>query len=239
MKKRFKIVWVLILVIVVFIPSCSIRNYYRTKAKKRLEGLSQQIGYHISTQANDLLEHRVNPWIFFDTGKSVTITNFYGKIISYNGVEFSGTPRQVFWDGFISPFLEALIVSDFQWAHQFSKDNNLPQKEVFLLTHDHLDETIARVYFTMQSIDQRLRGHGFPDKVAKRSIDHEIETMRLFLNKQYDSSMTLHLGSPFSRFLKARWDFLLSSAIGIIGWFAPFQRNKKPKTAKRHKIHHS
>lgn len=125
-------------------------------------------------------------------------------------------------------------MQDFQWAHQFSKDNNLPQKEVFSLTHDYLNEAVVRVYFAMQSIDQRLRGH----TVAKRNIDHEIETMRHFLNEQYDSNMKLYLGSPISRFLKARWDFLLSSVIAIIGWFAPFRRNKIPKTAKRHKIHH-
>lgn len=55
----------------------------------------------ISEEFKKLKDGKITPWVFFNTDEMPVITNFYGKSIHYQGVEFEGSPRLIFWDGFV------------------------------------------------------------------------------------------------------------------------------------------
>jgi len=61
----------------------------------------------IELEFQKLEKDKVTPWAFLLSGKGLKLTDFFGKEVSYAGVgvEFEGSPRTVFWKGFIQPFL--------------------------------------------------------------------------------------------------------------------------------------
>jgi hypothetical protein len=42
-------------------------------------------------------------------GPLFQIKDFYGKTIAYQGIEFEGSPRHVFWGRYVEPFLEDVV----------------------------------------------------------------------------------------------------------------------------------
>jgi len=58
----------------------------------------------ISLEFERLEKEKVTPWVFLTTHVGLHQTDFFGKQINYQGVEFEGSPRIVFWDSFIQPF---------------------------------------------------------------------------------------------------------------------------------------
>ena len=85
-----------------------------------------EITFGISNKFKQLMTDKLNPWMFFNTGKMTPIIDFYGRTIQYSGVGFEGSPREVFWGGFIEPFLENIFGSAFEFALSYAKERNLP-----------------------------------------------------------------------------------------------------------------
>jgi len=82
-------------------------------------GSVQQTGAYavISKLVNDewekLRRNNITPWVFLNSGKPMNVVDFYGKTISYDGVEFEGSPSNVFWGRYIDPFLEDIALRMF------------------------------------------------------------------------------------------------------------------------------
>jgi len=53
---------------------------------------------------------QITPWTFMTAGSRLRMKDFYGKEIIYEGVDFDGSPSDVFWGRHIEPFLEDLPV---------------------------------------------------------------------------------------------------------------------------------
>lgn len=129
------------------------------------------------------------PWEFLNTGKMTPIVDFYGRNIRYSGVEFAGSPREVFWSNFIEPFLEDLFIWAFDFALCHAKKRNLDQKESILYARECLINGLHLTYGRMQKIDRVLRGKGYPDRIPLRDISKEISVMQVKLDKYRDSTL--------------------------------------------------
>ena len=67
----------------------------------------------MSDATEGLFRAQVEPWNFMR--QRLRVQAFGGKSISYEGVEFEGSPRLVFWSRYIEPFLEDLAVKELAW----------------------------------------------------------------------------------------------------------------------------
>jgi hypothetical protein len=120
------------------------------------------------------------------------IENFYGRTIQYSGVAFEGSPREVFWNGFIEPFLEALFLWGFDLALSYARDRQVDSQQVIGHTKECLSEGISTIYQRMQDIDRRLRGKGYPDRVTSHNISGLVKAMQKRLQEYYESALRSH-----------------------------------------------
>src|ERR1700724_42620 len=79
----------------------------------------------INDSIEQLLKQQVTPWAFFAAGPSFQIKSFDGRLIAYQGVEFEGSPRLVFWSRYIEPFLEELCISQIGRAVSMAKERDV------------------------------------------------------------------------------------------------------------------
>jgi len=187
--------------------------------KKEKPTLQPLIQHMISEEFKKLKDEKITPWVFFNTGKMPVITNFYGKSIHYQGVEFEGSPRLVFWDGFIEPFLKDIIVRSIQSVVNLSKENGVATEDVLLHAKRQLSSGIWSIYHEMQNIDQRIKGKGFPERANKRDISGKIKRMEKFLEDHVNSAIEiskkrfsinkLYREHPF-------WFWLIGAIIAVI-----------------------
>ena len=65
-------------------------------------------GLAINDAYNRLVRELFSPWAFFNSGKPITVTNCEGRSVQYGGLEFSGSPREVFWSFFDADFKKVI-----------------------------------------------------------------------------------------------------------------------------------
>lgn len=113
-----------------------------------------------------------------------------GTEICYQGVAFKGSPVQVFWNGFIEPYIENYSMNVLEQTSalaiecQFSTDESIEEAKLLLLV------MVRRLYYEMAETDKILRGDGFsfPEKkdvsgyigsMSQKIIEHaEIEKLK-------------------------------------------------------------
>lgn len=149
-----------------------------------------EIRFAIQQAFRQLEADKVTPWAFFSTGKMKPVEDFYGRTIHYRGegVAFEGSPQLVFWHGFIQPFLEALFVWGFDMALSHSERLGTDSMEAVNIARQSLSNGVNSVFRRMQDIDRRLRGRGFPKRVAVRGVSDEICQMHAKLEVYYESA---------------------------------------------------
>jgi hypothetical protein len=109
------------------------------------------------------------------------VEKYDGSMISYQGVAFKGSPVDVFWNGFIEPYLENYSMKALEQTSalslecQFSLDETIEEAKCLLLV------MIRRVYAEMADTDRVLRGDGinFPEK---RDVSGRIDSMSRIVN---------------------------------------------------------
>lgn len=135
---------------------------------------------------------KLNPWLFINAGVKIQITEYNGKIISYEGVTFEGSPRLIFWsDDFIPPFIEDAIIKVFDQTIDECRKNNLAPKPYIDEANSLLNGFIGKIYYRMAEIDHGLRGKGHPKDEPRKDVSYEIEKMRKRLKGQYDAAVLL------------------------------------------------
>lgn len=147
-----------------------------------------EIRFVIQQAFRQLEADKITPWAFLSTGKMKPVKSFHDKTIQYSGVAFEGSPRLVFWQGFIQPFLEALFVWAFDMALSHSERCRTDSAEAVYIARQSLSDGIYSVFRRMQDIDRNLRGRGFPAKVPQRDVSAEISHMHAKLDLYYESS---------------------------------------------------
>jgi len=143
----------------------------------------------VADAVQHLIDEQIEPWVFMRQGLSVKCFN--GRGVTYEGIDFEGSPRTVFWSGYIEPFLEDLIVKQLAAAVVAAKDRDVEGRELLGEVQGLLFAGCQRVFYKMAEVDRRLRGHGYPNSVDLRSVDGEIAKMRHFLDRHVQAELQM------------------------------------------------
>jgi hypothetical protein len=152
-----------------------------TRIKKAIDGKFRQLS-----------KDKIDPWQNFNIRKNVKIQKCDGSFINFEGVNFSGSIQSALWaSNFIPPFLEQIVLEvvarTFSQCEENKLSPELPMKETSSLLIEHVKKT----YHNMAGIDRRLRGEGFPERLAPRSVNNEIKTMSRFIDEHIVSEKEL------------------------------------------------
>jgi hypothetical protein len=128
-----------------------------------------------------VLTKQLEPWAFFNAGPPMQVTRFDGRSIAYQGLEFDGSPREVFWSRYIEPFLEDLAVQEMTAAVAAARERGVDAKLLLPEVEGLLLSSCKKVFNRMAEIDQRLRGKGYPQSVQRRSIEDKYNRMKEFI----------------------------------------------------------
>ncbi len=127
----------------------------------------------------------------FASGKG-HITTFEGKICSWSGVGFEGSPREVFWGRYIEPFLEDSTERLIRLVAEESEKNKLNIRLELDTLSNHMRGMYARIYSEMADADQRMLGKGFPEKIDRKDITSEIIIMSHYLDQHIAMTLNKH-----------------------------------------------
>ena len=187
--------------------------------EKDPKSLELQINYNIDEAFSKLIDEKITPWSFFNTGKMPQITDHHGKTITYSGVKFEGSPKVVFWDSFIDPFLRSIIVEKIDWAIVLAKSTKIPAHIVLKMIKSRLKIQIQKTYTRMSEIDQRIRGEGFPERVQRHDVSDKVDSMYTFLEDHVCSAAQLYdRGFSFNRLYQEHpfWFWLIGIVAAVI-----------------------
>ncbi len=147
----------------------------------------------IELEFERLEREKITPWAFFLTDKGVRLTDFFGKQVGYTGgcLEFEGSPKEYFWNGFIQPFMNDIVSRNFFATEDFCRkkglDWRLPLEETAFLSK----AGINKIYSRMSVIDQRLRGKGYPDSVPRYNPEREVASYEAFVDQRLTAVVAL------------------------------------------------
>jgi hypothetical protein len=134
-----------------------------------------------------LLNEVVEPWVFFNS-HGINIKKADGRSISIPAVEFSGSARLVFWDGFIDDHLKKSSRTLIESIRQKAVERNIPVKDVLVDCLMHLENMVQMAFHRMARIEQLLLGKGFPDRIPRRDVSDRIkncsEQIHRFVNAE-------------------------------------------------------
>jgi len=135
---------------------------------------------------------QITPWAFMTAGPLFKVTDFYGREIAYQGVEFEGSPREVFWTRYIEPFLENIIEQVVTETLRLSEEKKQDSKLTLLEASSLLKSLIHRAYSRMAEINYTLRGgRKNPEKFQLRKTDSKIVAMEKFLDRRITSELAM------------------------------------------------
>ena len=154
------------------------------------------IEFVIRQAFKQLLIEKVKPWVFLNSDKMKTITDFNGRKICYKGVSFEGSPRLVFWNDFIEPFLEAIIIWSFEFSCVQAERKHYPLLQVLKYVKNYLLSSIKEIYSEMQDIDRRLKGKGYPSRVTPYDITGKLLAMKQIIDGNYQAVLPKKAEEP-------------------------------------------
>ena len=132
----------------------------------------------------------------FSAQNKLQITDFFGKPISYSGIRYECSPRDVFWAGLFEPFMIDAAKKLFAWVIDHCRFQNLEPTIYLVEARDLLRVYVEKTYRGMAETDRVLRGGGYPESVPLAPVDHEIKAMQ----SQIDDLLLAiaHSGKPSS-----------------------------------------
>jgi hypothetical protein len=145
----------------------------------------------ISDATRKLLDDQIAPWAFLSSGKRVQVTRFDGKKITYEGVGFAGSPQLEFWNGYIEPYLEHLVISELSAAVSMAKDRQVDARPLLPEVQELLNTACRRVYQRMSDIDIRQTTREEPEDAFRRPIDHYLQVMSSFIDTIVKSELAM------------------------------------------------
>lgn len=114
------------------------------------------------------------------------------KIYPWSGVSFTGSPRAVFWDRYIEPFLEDCTERLINLIGKESEHNKLNTKaELDILSH-YMRNLFSQIYNEMASADQRMMNMGSCHQKNKEDVTQEIIHMNHYLDQHIAMALNKH-----------------------------------------------
>jgi len=150
------------------------------------------INKFINDEWEKLRRDQIIPWVFLNSGNMPRCQDSYGKVIQYQGVLFEGSPRIVFWGRYIEPFLEDICFRSIDQSIKICNEKGERLIEPLWETAYLLKILVRKTYDLMSDVDQRLRGHGYPQSVPKRGVDGEIAMMDRFIDARVQSELAMY-----------------------------------------------
>lgn len=145
----------------------------------------------ITDAINQLIKDQIEPWVFLNTGHPLQLKMFNGRIISYQGIGFEGSPRVVFWSQYIEPFLEELTVQQLSAAVKEARERSVDARLLLPEIQNLLLAACRSAFMRMAEIDRNLLGKGFPEKIQLRSTSLEYAAMQAFVNKHVNAELEM------------------------------------------------
>jgi hypothetical protein len=170
-----------------------------------------------------LIEQQVTRWSFMTAGSPFRIKSFDGREIAYQGIEFEGSPREVFWSRYIEPFLEQLCISEIEAAVSLAREKGVDARLLLTELQGLLSAGFKKVYERMADVDRRLRGKGYPNSVALRSVELETQRMDKFLEERIMAEIEMWKPKPRFEAWHERnrfWVWLIGVFIAVMGILA-------------------
>lgn len=164
-----------------------------------------------------IIQDQVTPWAFLSSGHPMRVKTFSGKQISYQNLEFEGSPRQVFWSRYIEPFLEDMCVTEIDAAVSLAKEREVTNNEFLLEVKNVLRGGCKRVYDRMAEIDRNLRGRGDPKSVGTYAIDRKFNAMAAFIEERIAAELALWKPKPGFEIWCSRHKALTALLVAAVG----------------------
>src|SRR5882672_3682848 len=167
-----------------------------------------------------LIEQHVTRWSFMTAGSPFRIKSFDGREIAYQGIEFEGSPREVFWSRYIEPFLEQLCISEIEAAVSLAREKGADARLLLTELQGLLSAGFKKVYERMADVDRRLRGKGYPNSVAVRSVELETQRMDKFLEERIMAEIEMWKPKPWFEAWHQRnkfWAWLIGVFLAVMG----------------------
>lgn len=145
--------------------------------------LESKIQKLIRNERNRLIREQITPWLMGFAAGQFHIRNFHNEEIEYTGIKFEGSPRHVFWSGYIEPFLEDVtdhLISDIS---QECTEENLGINSELNVLSQHLSNMYTSIFKKMAETDQKILGEGDPNKIPQKSVTAEIALMNRYLEQ--------------------------------------------------------
>ena len=144
--------------------------------------------------AKDIIRDKLTRWRFFYSGKC-HVTNHSGKTMHFKNIGFEGTPRHVFWNGFVEPFLEDAIEQVLESTAERCRKYDLEPEpyidEALGLLWNFL---IENAYDHMVETERILRGKGCPKGprgVIPEDVKDKMRNMHRVLEEHRKAAMLI------------------------------------------------
>ncbi|MFJ1227762.1 hypothetical protein [Yersinia proxima] len=132
--------------------------------------------YKAVHEIDQKLTNLIHKWHHLKTGLPMKVDKHDGTQIYYQGIAFKGSPVDVFWGGFIEPYLESYSIIVLEQTSSLAVECQFPVSASVEEAKSLLLVMVRRVYSEMAETDRILRGDGinFPEK---RDVTGKIESM--------------------------------------------------------------
>jgi hypothetical protein len=148
-----------------------------------------------------LIAAQVSPWANLLTAHSLSVRRHDGSGIVWTDTKYGVPQQDIFWRGYIDPFVEELVSTQMREAGQVARKTQGDREILVAEVRDLLLRAVRKIYDRMADVDQQLRGDGFPQSVTRRSIKTELRVMEQYIDKQARATAaaaTLGLPGPSS-----------------------------------------
>lgn len=128
------------------------KEKYKFVIQGKTSPLFSYLQKYVQNSYQDLAQNKISPWSNLHLGKPLKVQNYYGKKIHYEGIKFEGSPKIVFWENYIEPFLENIIIDAVRKTTSLCNEckikNSLPFNDLRKL----LKISVKNVYSIMNKI---------------------------------------------------------------------------------------
>lgn len=138
-----------------------------------------------------IVREKVESWMRMGITKAFRIEDFQGRAICYEGIEFEGSPRHVFWGEYIEPFLEDLVLRTIEETRRFAESRNHSPRKGLLVIRRLLKDACRHTFRRMGEIDQRLVEYNGVNATIQGRIDKGIEAMNAFIDRRIDAELAM------------------------------------------------
>jgi hypothetical protein len=180
--------------------------------------LEPTVRKRIRDSVSELIQRQVTPWLFMTVAPFETET-FTGRRIRYSNIAFSGSPEDVFWKGYIEPFLERLCITEIEAVVAQCRERTVDARDAIPEVLALLNEGIARVYSEMVSVHQRLKSMENRPAGAAPDVTARVSRMQAFAREHADAQLkTFQHPSIWEQWYRRNqfWSWAVPTLISVV-----------------------